>query len=132
MNPKFIGVQPKEVIWKNLTITPAGRISRSYIANVFVAAIIIFWSIPIAIVGALSNISYLTDKVKFLGFINNLPDPILGLLTGLLPPFLLGLFVSYVPYFFRCEFTLGYFNTTYAKNIARHCQIIRTANQHPG
>lgn len=101
MNPRYIGVEPKEVIWKNLTITPAGRISQSYTANAFVAAIIIFWSIPIAIVGALSNINYLTDKVKFLDFINNLPDPILGLLTGLLPPFLLSLFVSYVPYFFR-------------------------------
>ncbi|OCL10131.1 DUF221-domain-containing protein [Glonium stellatum] len=101
MNPRFIGVQPKEVIWKNLTIPPAGRISQGYIANALVAAIIIFWSIPIALVGTLSNINYLTDKVKFLGFINNLPAPILGLLTGFLPPFLLSLFVSYVPNFLR-------------------------------
>ncbi|KAF2814842.1 DUF221-domain-containing protein [Mytilinidion resinicola] len=101
MNPRYIGVLPKEVIWDNLTIHPASRISQGYIANALVAATIIFWTIPITVIGAISNIEYLTDKVKFLGFINNLPAPILGLLTGLLPPFLTSLFVSYVPNIFR-------------------------------
>lgn len=104
LQPRLIGVQPKEVLWSNLTIDPSLRLTYSYMATAFVTATIILWSIPIGIVGTLSNITYLANKVKFLNFINDLPPVILGLLTGFLPPFLLSYFVSYVPFFFRCEY----------------------------
>jgi calcium permeable stress-gated cation channel len=98
---RFIGVQPKEVIWKNVTLSLQNRLSKASIATVFITALIIFWSIPVTIVGTLSNINYITDKVKFLRFINDLPPWILGLITGLLPPYLLSTLVSYVPKFMR-------------------------------
>ncbi|KAJ9616358.1 hypothetical protein H2200_000076 [Cladophialophora chaetospira] len=101
LQPRYIGVQPKEVNWENLNLDPSLRITYSYLAVAFAVAIIVFWSIPIGIIGTISNINYLTDKVKFLGFINNLPDPILGLLTGFVPPLLLSTVVSYVPYFLK-------------------------------
>lgn len=99
--PRYIGVLPKEVNWQGLNLDPSLRISYSYLAVALAVAIIIFWSIPVGIIGTISNINYLTDKFKFLRFINNLPDPILGILTGLVPPFLLSTVVSYVPYFFK-------------------------------
>ena len=102
-NPTYIGVVPKEVIWKNLVFSPTQRISRGYIATAFVAATILLWAIPIGIVGTISNINYLTEQFHFLRFINNLPNAVLGLLTGLLPPYLISEMVSYVPKFFRCE-----------------------------
>ena len=105
LDPKFIGMIPKEVIWKNLTLSPAARLSKGYLSTAFVAAIILLWSIPIGFVGTVSNINYLADKVHFLRFIYNLPDAVLGLITGLLPPFLMSTFVSYVPKFFRCKST---------------------------
>ena len=98
---RFIGVQPKEVIWKNVTLSLQNRLSKASVATVFIIALVIFWSIPVTIVGTLSNINYLTDKVKFLRFINDLPPWILGLITGLLPPYLLSTLVSYVPKFMR-------------------------------
>lgn len=102
MDPRYIGVVPKEVIWKNLGVTPAARLSKSLAASVFIALTILLWSIPIGFVGAISNIKNLTEKVHFLRFIDNLPPVILGLITGLLPPYLMSTFVSYVPKFFRC------------------------------
>lgn len=104
LEPRYIGVLPKEVIWKNLYLSAANRISRGYIATAFVVATILLWSIPIGIVGTISNINYLTGRFHFLRFINNLPNAVLGLLTGLLPPYLVSEFVSYVPKIFRCEF----------------------------
>lgn len=101
LHPKYIGVQPKEVIWQNLNIEPSLRITYSYSAVALAVATILLWSIPVGIIGTLSNINYLTDKFDFLKFINNLPAPILGLLTGLVPPLLLSTVVSYVPYFFQ-------------------------------
>jgi calcium permeable stress-gated cation channel len=104
LEPRYIGVLPKEVIWKNLCLSAANRISRGYVATVFIVATILLWSIPIGIVGTISNINYLTGRFHFLRFINNLPNAVLGLLTGLLPPYLVSELVSYVPKIFRCEF----------------------------
>jgi calcium permeable stress-gated cation channel len=103
MQPRFVGVQPKEVLWANLTLHPSDRIFRGYLATAFIVTTIILWSIPIGVVAAISNINYLTDKVHFLQFINKLPGPILGFLTGFVPPYLMSTFVSYVPKFFLCE-----------------------------
>jgi hypothetical protein len=103
LDPRYIGVLPKEVIWKNLSFSTAHRISKGYVATAFIAATILLWSIPIGIVGTISNINYLTEQFHFLRFINNLPDSVLGLITGLLPPYLISEMVSYVPKFFRCE-----------------------------
>ena len=100
--PRISPVQPKEVLWANLNLDPSVRITYSYLAIAFIAATIILWSIPVGIVGTISNISNLTNKIRWLRFIDNLPDPVLGLLTGFLPPLILSTFVSYVPYFFRC------------------------------
>lgn len=99
--PRYSHVQPKEVLWPNLNIEPSLRITYHYLATVLIIVTIIFWSIPVSIVGSISNINYLTDRVKWLRFIDNLPDPILGLLTGFLPALILSTFVSYVPYLFR-------------------------------
>ena len=107
LQPKYIGVQPKEVIWQNLNLDPSLRITYSYIAIGIAIATIILWSIPVGIIGTISNINYLTDKVRFLRFINKLPAPILGLITGLVPPLLLSTAVSYVPYFFKWLATLS-------------------------
>ena len=99
---RFIGVQPKEVLWSNLSLTPPSRISRASLATALVIATILFWAIPIGFVGAISNIKYLTDKVKFLRFLNNLSPSVIGLISGFLPPLIISTFVSYVSKIFRC------------------------------
>ncbi|KAJ9502449.1 hypothetical protein H2202_001570 [Exophiala xenobiotica] len=107
LQPKYIGVQPKEIIWQNLNLDPSLRITYSYMAIALAFAIIILWSIPVGIIGTISNINYLTDKFHWLRFVNKLPEPVLGLLTGLVPPLLLSTVVSYVPYFFKYVATLS-------------------------
>lgn len=103
---RLIGVAPNEIIWRNLAMLQAERLSKKSIANVVIAALIIFWSIPTAIVGTISNLNYLAT-FDGLHWIKNLPDPLLGLLTGLLPPFLTSLLASYVPILMRRMFSLS-------------------------
>jgi len=67
---------------------------------------ILFWAIPVAAVGAISNINYLTSKVPFLSFINDIPSVVLGVVTGLLPAILTSLLMALVPVFLRCKFKL--------------------------
>jgi hypothetical protein len=60
MNPRAIAVKPYEVIWKNLKITKTQRLLRKIGTTTFITLMIIFWAIPVAVVGAISNINYLT------------------------------------------------------------------------
>ena len=109
MSPRFIGVNPEEVIWKNLSITWSSRIVRNIAMTAFVSALIIFWAIPVAFVGSISNIKALatpdpkTGKltIPWLSFINKIPDKILGLVQGLLPSLLLALLMALLPIILR-------------------------------
>lgn len=103
LTPRYLGVEPNEVIWKNLFLSPERRISQEGIATALVAALILFWSIPSGLVGLLSNISYLADNVQWLAWLRNLPDSVVGLLSGLLPPLASSLLSKRVSNIFRCK-----------------------------
>lgn len=77
------------------------RRSKRTGANSVLTAMIVFWSLPVAVVGCISNVTFLTDKVHWLRFIDDCPKPLLGLITGILPSVALGLLMSLVPPFIR-------------------------------
>ncbi|RYO80242.1 hypothetical protein DL764_009916 [Monosporascus ibericus] len=104
LTPRFAGVSPNEVVWENLPIPNARRISQEGIAMSIIIAIIVFWSIPSGFVGLVSNIAYLAENVEWLSFLKGLPDPVIGILSGLIPPLLTSMLSSYVPNIFRYVF----------------------------
>lgn len=57
-------------------------------------------------VGVFSNVAYLAKRYEWLSWLDNLPEPVKGLLTGLVPPTLLSLLSSWVPKIFRCKVPL--------------------------
>lgn len=93
----IIGYSGEDVSWGNMELTKPVRRSKRVGANAFLTAMIIFWAIPVAVVGCISNISFLTSKVHWLRFIDNCPKPLLGLITGILPAVALGILMSLVP-----------------------------------
>lgn len=95
--PRYIDVDPNEVIWKNLKVSWASRKIKLSIATTIFVLIVIFWTPIIAFVGALTNINYLTNLVPFLSFINDIPSVILGVVTGLLPTIVLAVCIMLVP-----------------------------------
>jgi hypothetical protein len=97
MTPRSFGVVPSAVIWENISIPAWEAVLRSLLATAFIIALTIFWSIPTSFIGVLSNVSQLANDVKWLHWLNNLPDPVLGAIEGLLPSLLLSTLVSYVP-----------------------------------
>ncbi|KAM0314792.1 hypothetical protein ACHAO8_004454 [Botrytis cinerea] len=101
MTPHINGIRPHEIVWESLRMRWWERIMRNFAIQGFVACMVIFWSIPCALIGIISNINFLTTKVPFLGWINKLPSSILGLLTGLLPAVALTLLMSLVPVILR-------------------------------
>lgn len=101
LEDRFLAVAPKEVLWKNVALPSTVRMSKASLAMVFVIVFTIFFSIPVGLLGTLSNAKQLADKVSFLHWLKDLPPWLLGLLTGLVPPALTSWFVSYVPKLFR-------------------------------
>ena len=109
MSPRFIGISPEAVIWKNLKINWASRVVRNILVLAFVTVLIIFWSIPVAFVGVLSNIKALeaTPGLTWLSFLNKIPSVIFGLVQGLLPSVLLAVLMSLLPIILRLAAKLG-------------------------
>lgn len=101
MAPRYIGITPSEIIWSNLKLQWWERLVKVATTTAAVCALVIFWSIPVAVVGAISNINYLTTKVHFLKFINDIPPVILGVITGLLPVVLLAVLMALLPIVLR-------------------------------
>ena len=54
-HPRYIGVHPGEVVWKNLGTSMASRKSKTLVATAFICVLIIFWAIPVAVVGTSSQ-----------------------------------------------------------------------------
>lgn len=101
LEDRYLEVLPKEVLWDSLSLPMEKRLSKASLGLIFVIAFTIFFSIPVGIIGSISNISYLSEQYEWLHFLQDLPDWLLGLVSGLLPPFLVSWFVSYVPKLFR-------------------------------
>ncbi|KAJ5177533.1 uncharacterized protein N7500_000232 [Penicillium coprophilum] len=107
MSPRYIGLDPTQVIWSNLRIKWWERLGRHTATIAFVCAMIIFWAIPTAVVGAISNIDSLTKIVPFLKFIDSVPSWIKGVITGLLPTVMMAVLMALVPIILRLMAKLG-------------------------
>lgn len=101
MGPATTNVAPEEVYWPNMRMYWWEQIFRRFTSISFITALVIFWAIPVAFVGVISNITYLTNKLPWLRWILNLPDQLLGLVTGLLPTILLAILMALLPIFIR-------------------------------
>ncbi|TKA69562.1 hypothetical protein B0A49_06414 [Cryomyces minteri] len=107
MAPRYTGISPEEVIWKNLRIKWWERVMRVIVTTSFVVALIIFWSIPVAVVASISNINALIGLLPWLSFLNKIPSVILGVVTGLLPTILLAVLMALLPIVLRLSAKLG-------------------------
>lgn len=100
MTPSYIGITPKDVVWSSLSIPWWQILVRRYAVIAFITAMIIFWAIPVGVVGVISNVSYL-EQQPWLSWLKQIPDIIMGVVTGLLPSVALAILMSLVPVVMR-------------------------------
>ncbi|KAF3904142.1 hypothetical protein AA313_de0204409 [Arthrobotrys entomopaga] len=101
MAPRYIGITPNEIVWSSLRLKWWERLIKITLVTGFIAALVIFWSIPVAVVGTISNINYLTCQLTWLSFIDKIPKAILGVITGLLPSVMLAVLMALLPIVLR-------------------------------
>lgn len=103
VSPKYIGVNPNEVVWKSLKISWWQRVVRRLAVLSFVTALVVFWAIPVAAVGFISNVSYL-ETFSWLHWLTKIPTVIMGVVQGLLPAVALSILMSLVPVIMRRKY----------------------------
>ncbi len=101
LSPRFANVEPENVIWSNLRLFWWERDARVIGTTAAIFALVILWAVPVAFVGMISNITYLTNKLPWLKWIYNMPSELLGIITGILPTVLLSLLMMVLPMFLR-------------------------------
>ena len=101
MSERYTGIFPEEIIWSNLNISWWSRVLRSFAVIGIVTFTVIFWSIPVAIIGAISNITQLANTYSWLSWLNAIPPSIVGVVDGLLPTILLAVLMALLPIFLR-------------------------------
>lgn len=97
---RFIGITPSDVVWSSLSIPWWQLVTRRFAVIAFICALIIFWAIPVAVVGVISNVNYL-ESISFLSWLKSVPEIIMGFITGLLPSVALSILMSLVPVVMR-------------------------------
>ncbi|QRW10341.1 tranport-associated late exocytosis protein [Ceratobasidium sp. AG-Ba] len=101
MAEKYTEVAPADVIWGNLGINPYEARIRRVISYAATAALIIFWTIPVAFVGIVSNVSQLCVRYSWLRWLCDLPDVVVGIISGVLPPVGLAILMMLLPIVLR-------------------------------
>ncbi|RMX82314.1 hypothetical protein D0869_06144 [Hortaea werneckii] len=97
LTPRDTGMPPEQVLWNNVNQPWWRRKLWSAFGTALSTFLCIFWTIPIAFAGIITNINFITDKVPFLAWIQDIPPQILGIVTGLIPVVLVAVMMALVP-----------------------------------
>ncbi|EMT73716.1 Putative protein RSN1 [Fusarium odoratissimum] len=100
MAPRFIGIRPNEDIWKSLNYSWGQAAIRRFAMYATITGLIVLWAIPVTIVGVIAQVNII-KTLPGLAWIQNIPQVILGAVSGLLPSIALSLLMSSVPAFMR-------------------------------
>ncbi|OAV98725.1 hypothetical protein PTTG_09825 [Puccinia triticina 1-1 BBBD Race 1] len=101
MHGKWLDVAAEDVIWSNLSMDPLQQRIRALISWAITIALIVFWALPVAFVGLISNVSSLCAKVFWMAWLCKLPPPVPGIIQGVLPPVMLAVLFILLPIFLR-------------------------------
>ncbi|KAG7692339.1 hypothetical protein KL930_004972 [Ogataea haglerorum] len=100
-NPKGMTVTlmemtPDDVIWKNIVRSDQTASNVIWNAAMFFVSILIIvcWVVPVAFVGSISQLPYLTALIPTISWLNGLPDFLTAFIAGILPTIVLTLLTS--------------------------------------
>ncbi|ERF70546.1 hypothetical protein EPUS_07967 [Endocarpon pusillum Z07020] len=101
MAPRLVEIDPKDVVWENMSIPWWQSYIRTAAVISLVAAMIFLWAIPVAFTSALSQLATLARTVTFLEFLLKLPTWFISALQGVLPAVFLALLMFLLPMILR-------------------------------
>ncbi|RYH24230.1 hypothetical protein EON65_16945 [archaeon] len=94
---------PSDIIWNNLSASTVHTETMSYLTAAGYYTGLLFWTVVIAFIAAISNLTYLSE---YLPFLNSLSPSAYAVLQGILPVVIMMIFLSLVPYAMQLISTL--------------------------
>jgi len=91
------GTAHDDIIWPNLAISWWEQCIRASIVYFLLVVLVLGFALPVTITGVLSQIAYLIGVIPALASVERLPNWILGIIQGVLPPMILMLLTVMVP-----------------------------------
>lgn len=101
MAPRLVEIDPKDVVWENMSIPWWQSYIRTAAVISLVAAMIVLWAIPVAFTSALSQISTLAATFTFLRWLLELPTWFISALQGVLPAVFIAILLVVLPMILR-------------------------------
>ncbi|CAG7850689.1 Uncharacterized protein C354.08c [Serendipita indica DSM 11827] len=92
---------PKDIIWKNITMTDATRRSQRMIGWVWLATVCFFNTIPLLFISLVANLSHVAQYVPFLETWQTQEQWSFALVNGILPPTISAIFGFFLPRIMR-------------------------------
>lgn len=100
MAPRLLEISPDDVLWENMSIKWWERYLRTGIVLAICAGLIVLYAVPVTFTSLLSKVSTLAN-FKALAWIAKLPQAVIGIVQGVLPPLILSVILTLVPIIFR-------------------------------
>ena len=91
------GIARDDIIWQNLAISWWEQCIRTAIVYFLLVVLILGFALPVTITGVLSQVAYLVGVIPELTSLERLPDWIVAVIQGVLPPTMLALLTVMVP-----------------------------------
>ncbi|KKY28924.1 putative phosphate metabolism protein 7 [Diplodia seriata] len=101
MGPRILEIDPKDVIWDNLSTPWWTAYLKTTLVIAVVIGIVILWAFPMAFVGLLSQLDSIADAVHWLRWVAKLPKLVKSLAQGALPPALQAVLLMILPMIIR-------------------------------
>ena len=101
MAPRIVEVSPDDVIWDNMSIGGVSRYIRTAVVIAAICGMVVLWAFPVFITGQISQIDYLANAFRWLGWLKNTPHWLQSAIQGILPVLLLQLLLLLLPLLLR-------------------------------
>ncbi|KAG0054424.1 hypothetical protein BGZ89_002643 [Linnemannia elongata] len=97
MAPMYSEISPLDVVWDNMNLSTIVTKGRRLVILAVSTAMILFWTIPTLFIASLSSLSVLVDAFSFLAFLERLPESVIPLVEGIIPPLMLAGLMALLP-----------------------------------
>jgi hypothetical protein len=102
LDKTLIYINPKDIVWINLSVQSNLLVfARTVFGNLLTCGVVVGWVIPVAFIGLISQLPYMTALIPFLSWLNYLPTYVTDVISNLVSVILLMVLTELVPHIFR-------------------------------
>ena len=101
MAPRLVEIAPGDVLWDNMSIGYKQRLFRGFVVLVVIVGMVVLWAVPVSFASGFSNLRNIQETWPAFSFIAGIPDWLISILQGIIPPVLVIILLALLPIILR-------------------------------